>query len=44
MNDLTKKKLDVSPLLLRNIRSIKKAAKENGLTFKELVQLMKDEQ
>jgi hypothetical protein len=43
-NDLTKKKLDVSPLLLRNIRSIKKAAKENGLTFKELVQLMKDEQ
>jgi len=41
--DLTKKKLDVSPLLLRNIRSIKKAAKENGLTFKELIQLMKDE-
>jgi hypothetical protein len=43
-NDLTKKKLEVSPLLLRNIRSIKKAAKENGITFKELVQIMKDEQ
>lgn len=43
-DDLTKKKLEVSPLLLRNIRSIKKAAKENGLSFKELIQLMKDEQ
>ena len=34
-DDLTKRKLDVSPLLLRNIRLIKKSAKENGLTFKE---------
>jgi hypothetical protein len=43
-DDLTKRKLDVSPLLLRNIRLIKKSAKENGLTFKELIELMKDEQ
>jgi hypothetical protein len=43
-DDLTKIKLDVSPLLLRNIRLIKKSAKENGLTFKELIELMRDEQ
>jgi len=43
-DDLTKRKLDVSPLLLRNIRLIKKSAKENGLTFKELIELMRDEQ
>lgn len=33
----------INPLLLRNIKSIKKLAKEHGITVKELIQMLKDE-
>ncbi len=33
----------INPLLLRNIRSIKKLAKEQGITVKELIQMLRDE-
>jgi hypothetical protein len=38
------KKIDINPLLLRNIRSLKKMAKDNGLTVQELIKILKDEQ
>jgi hypothetical protein len=42
--DIKIKKEDINPLLLRNIRSIKKMAKQHGLTVQELIKLLKDEQ
>jgi hypothetical protein len=33
----------INPLLLRNIKSIKKLAKEHGISVKELIQMLKDE-
>ena len=33
----------INPLLLRNIKSIKKLAKEHGISAKELIQMLKDE-
>jgi len=41
--DIKIKKGEINPLLVRNIRSIKKMAKDNGLTIQELVKLLKDE-
>jgi hypothetical protein len=41
--DIKIKKIDLNPLLLRNIRSIKKMAKEHGLSIQELIKLLKDE-
>lgn len=43
-NDIKSKIKDVNPLLLRNIKSLKKMAKDNGITVQELVRLLKDEQ
>ena len=43
-DDLGKKRLDINPLLVRNIKSIKKMARENGITVKELITILKDEQ
>ena len=34
---------DINPLLLRNIRSLKKMSKENGITIQELIKLLKNE-
>lgn len=36
-------KRDINPLLLRNIRQLKKFAKENGVSVKELIKLLKNE-
>ena len=33
----------INPLLLRNIKSIKKLAKDQGISVKELIQMLKDE-
>ena len=33
----------INPLLLRNIRSIKRLAKEQGISVKELIQMLRDE-
>ena len=33
----------INPLLIRNIKSIKKLAKEHGISVKELIQIIKDE-
>jgi hypothetical protein len=35
---------NINPLLLRNIKSIKKMAKENGVSIQELIRLLKNEQ
>lgn len=43
-NDIKSKIKDVNPLLLRNIKSLKKMAKDNGITVQELVRLLRDEQ
>jgi len=37
------KKDDINPLLLRNIRSLKKMAKDSGITIQELIKILKDE-
>jgi hypothetical protein len=37
------KKGDINPLLLRNIRSLKKMAKDSGITIQELIKILKDE-
>ncbi len=44
-DDTEKRKIKdlINPLLLRNIRSIKKLAKEQGITVKELIQMLRDE-
>lgn len=44
-DDTEKRKIKdlINPLLLRNIKSIKKLAKEHGITVKELIQLLRDE-
>jgi hypothetical protein len=34
---------EINPLLLRNIRSLKKMAKQHGYTIKELIQILKNE-
>jgi len=39
-----KKILDINPLLVRNIKSIKKMAKDNGISVKELITILKNEQ
>jgi len=39
-----KKNKEITHLLLRNIRSLKRVAKENGISVKELVDLIKNEQ
>lgn len=39
----TKLKDLINPLLIRNIRSLKKIAKEHGVSVKELMQMLKDE-
>lgn len=39
-----KKRLEINPLLVRNIKSIKKMAKENGISVKELIAILKNEQ
>jgi hypothetical protein len=36
-------KSQINPLLLRNIRQLKKFAKENGISVKELIKLLKNE-
>jgi hypothetical protein len=36
-------KPDINPLLLRNIRSLKKMAKDSGITIQELIKILKDE-
>jgi len=43
--DIEKRKVKdlINPLLLRNIRSIKKLAKEQGISVKELMQMLRDE-
>jgi hypothetical protein len=43
-DNVGKKRLDINPLLVRNIKSIKKMAKENGITVKELIMMLKNEQ
>jgi hypothetical protein len=43
-NEINKKSIHINPLLVRNIKSIKKMAKENGITIKELMKLIRDEQ
>jgi hypothetical protein len=35
---------DVNPLLIRNIKSLKKMAKDNNITIQELIRLLKNEQ
>jgi hypothetical protein len=42
--NIKKRVLDINPLLVRNIKSIKKMAKENGITVRELIMMLKDEQ
>ena len=37
------KKDNINPLLLRNIRSLKKMAKNHGITIQELIKILKDE-
>ena len=44
LNNIKKRVLDINPLLVRNIKSIKKMAKENGITVRELIMMLKDEQ
>jgi hypothetical protein len=43
--DIEKRKVKdlINPLLLRNIRSIKRLAKEQGISVKELMQMLRDE-
>jgi hypothetical protein len=43
--DIEKRKVKdlINPLLLRNIRSIKKLAKEQGISVKELMKMLRDE-
>lgn len=41
--DIKLKKDNINPLLLRNIRSLKKMAKENGITIQELIKILKNE-
>jgi hypothetical protein len=41
--DIRIKKDDINPLLLRNIRSLKKMAKDSGLSIQELIKMIKDE-
>jgi hypothetical protein len=43
-DNVGKKRIEINPLLVRNIRSIKKMAKENGITVKELIMMLKNEQ
>ena len=43
-DNVGKKRLEINPLLVRNIKSIKKMAKENGITVKELIMMIKNEQ
>ena len=43
-DNVGKKRLEINPLLVRNIKSIKKMAKENGITVKELIMMLKNEQ
>lgn len=43
-DDIKSKIKDINPLLLRNIKSLKKMAKDNGITVQELVRLLKNEQ
>ena len=42
--NIKKRVLDINPLLVRYIKSIKKMAKENGITVRELIMMLKDEQ
>ena len=42
--NIKKRVLGINPLLVRNIKSIKKMAKENGITVRELIMMLKDEQ
>ena len=42
--NIKKRVLDINPLLVRNIKSIKKMAKETGITVRELIMMLKDEQ
>ena len=42
--DLKSTEKKINPLLVRNIRSIKKLAKDNGITVSQLIKLIKDEQ
>lgn len=41
--DISIKKDDINPLLLRNIRSLKRMAKDNGLSLQQLIKMIKDE-
>ena len=41
--DIRIKKDDINPLLLRNIRSLKRMAKDSGLSLQELIKMIKDE-
>jgi len=41
--DIRIKKDEINPLLLRNIRSLKRMAKDNGLSLQQLIKMIKDE-
>jgi len=41
--ELTNNLKNINPLLVRNIKSLKKMAKENGITIQELIKLLKNE-
>lgn len=43
-DNVGKKRIEINPLLVRNIRSIKKMAKDNGISVKELIMMLKNEQ
>jgi hypothetical protein len=42
--ELNLKKDEINPLLVRNIKAMKKMAKENGITLQQLIKILKDEQ
>ena len=43
-DDLKNKSKEINHLLLRNIKSLKRAAKDNNISVKELIELIKNEQ